>query len=228
VDSNCDRSGDEFLSETKKNKKMKLISLTNDRNFNEIAKLEENKLILREDVVIWTKDSMKRLRLETELIGIALGGSLYEQSILGNNCPLHEHFPRDIINLDFTSQDPDLGNGRIEKELESLEKTVNLQNQRQDRNFVLIYTTIIDSCNLDKDGIICTSDSITVDDWGGLNINNFSQPISDGNGKTAFIAEIIKRMCQKYGYRNSKLSNQVMDIPSFNKKLYSIAGIYVR
>lgn len=221
-------AGTGFYPKLRKNKKMRLLSLTNDRNFNEIVRFEENKLTQREDVAVWTKDTLKRIRLETESIDIVLGGSLYEQSILGNNCPLQEHFPRDIINLDFTSQDPDLGNGRIEKELESLEKTVNLQNQKQGKNFLLIYTTIIDSCNLDKDGIVRTSDSIRINGWGGLNINNFSQPLSDENEKKAFIEEAIKGMCQKYGYRNSRSNNQVIDIPSCNEKLYSIAGIYVR
>src|SRR3989304_2765064 len=106
---------------------------------------EEKKLTQREDVAVWTKDTLKRIRLETESIDIVLGGSLYEQSILGNNCPLHEHFPMDIINLDFTSQDPDLGNGRIEKELESLEKTVNLQNQKQGQKLLLMNYILIDS-----------------------------------------------------------------------------------
>jgi len=221
-------AGTGFYPKLKKNKKMRLFSLTNDRNFNEIAKFEESKLTLREDVAVWAKDSMKRIRLETESIGIVLGGSLYEQSILGNNCPLQEHFPMDIINLDFTSQDPDLGNGRIEKELESLEKTVNLQNQKQGKNFLLMYTTIIDSNNLNKDGVIHTSDSIRVNGRDGLNINNFSQPLIDENSKKSFIEEVIKEICQKYGYRNSTSNNQVIDIPSCNEKLYSIAGIYVR
>ena len=221
-------AGTGFYPRLRKNKKMRLFSLTNDRNFNEIVKFEENKLTQREDVAVWTKDTLKRIRLETESIDIVLGGSLYEQSILGNNCPLHEHFPMDIINLDFTSQDPDLGNGRIEKELESLEKTVNLQNQKQGKNFLLMYTTIIDSNNLNKDGVIHTSDSIRVNGWSGLNINNFSQPLIDENSKKSFIEEVIKEICQKYGYRNSTSNNQVIDIPSCNEKLYSIAGIYVR
>ena len=221
-------AGTGFYPRLRKNKKMRLFSLTNDRNFNEIVKFEENKLTQREDVAVWTKDTLKRIRLETESIDIVLGGSLYEQSILGNNCPLHEHFPMDIINLDFTSQDPDLGNGRIEKELESLEKTVNLQNQKQGKNFLLMYTTIIDSNNLNKDGVIHTSDSIRVNGRDGLNINNFSQPLIDENSKKSFIEEVIKEICQKYGYRNSTSNNQVIDIPSCNEKLYSIAGIYVR
>lgn len=221
-------AGTGFYPRLRKNKKMRLFSLTNDRNFNEIVKFEENKLTQREDVAVWTKDTLKRIRLETESIDIVLGGSLYEQSIWGNNCPLHEHFPMDIINLDFTSQDPDLGNGRIEKELESLEKTVNLQNQKQGKNFLLMYTTIIDSNNLNKDGVIHTSDSIRVNGWSGLNINNFSQPLIDENSKKSFIEELIKKICQKYGYRNSTSNNLVINIPSCNEKLYSIVGIYVR
>ena len=221
-------AGTGFYPRLRKNKKMRLFSLTNDRNFNEIVKFEENKFTQRENVAVWTKDTLKRIRLETESIDIVLGGSLYEQSILGNNCPLHEHFPMDIINLDFTSQDPDLGNGRIEKELESLEKTVNLQNQKQGKNFLLMYTTIIDSNNLNKDGVIHTSDSIRVNGWSGLNINNFSQPLIDENSKKSFIEEVIKEICQKYGYRNSTSNNQVIDIPICNEKLYSIVGIYMR
>ena len=57
--------------------------------------------------------------------------------------------------------------------MESLEKTVKLQDQKQGKNFLLIYTTIIDSNNLNKGGVIQTSDSIRVNGWSGLNINNF-------------------------------------------------------
>ena len=171
---------------------------------------------------------IKKDKIRDGIYRYCFRGSPYEQSILGNNCPLQEHFPRDIINLDFTSQDPDLGNGRIEKELESLEKTVKLQDQKQGKNFLLIYTTIIDSNNLNKGGVIQTSDSIRVNGWSGLNINNFLQPISDESRKEAFIAETIQRMCQKYGYRSSRTDNKVVDIPIRNEKLYSMVGIYMR
>lgn len=221
-------AGNSFYPRLRKNKKMKLLSLTNDRNFNEIPRFEENKLTRREDVAVWTRDSLKRIRLETESVGIALGGELFENSILGSNCPLHEHFPRDVLNLDFSSQDPDSQGGRIEKELESLEKVVSLQHQNNGNNFVLIYTTILDSNNLDKDKVIQSSDAVRVQGWAGLNISNFSQPIPDENGKKSFIEEVIKKICQKYGYQHGTFNAQVIAIPSYSEKLYSIAGVFVR
>ena len=51
---------------------MRLFSLTNDRNFNEIVRFEENKLTQRENVAVWI-DTLKRIRLETESIDIVLG-----------------------------------------------------------------------------------------------------------------------------------------------------------
>ena len=220
-------AGTGFYPKLRKNKKMRLFSLTNDRNFNEIVRFEENKLTQRKRGSM-DQRYIKKDKIRDGIYRYCFRGSPYEQSILGNNCPLQEHFPRDIINLDFTSQDPDLGNGRIEKELESLEKTVKLQDQKQGKNFLLIYTTIIDSNNLNKGGVIQTSDSIRVNGWSGLNINNFLQPISDESRKEAFIAETIQRMCQKYGYRSSRTDNKVVDIPIRNEKLYSMVGIYMR
>lgn len=215
-----------FFPRLRKNKRMKLFTLTNDRNFNEIIKFENNKLTKRKQIVAWARDTFKKIRLETESIGLVLGGSLFEDSILSNSCPLVEHFPRDLINLDFSSQYPELENGRVEREISSLEKTINLQYQKRGNGFILIYTTLIDTNNIDKVTIVQTSDTIQVNGWTGLNLTNFSQVISETNAKKELIKTLVMKISQKYKYTNIKLDSLMLAIPNYQEQLCSVAGIF--
>lgn len=217
-----------FYPRLRKNKKMKLLTLTNDRNFQEVVKFQENHLTQKEYTVAWARDSFKRIRLETESMGVVLEAGRYEDSILSATCPVHGHFSFDIINLDFSSQDPDLEDGRIEKEIESLERTIYLQNQERGNKFVLIYTTLIDSKNIDRDYVVRASDAIRINEWSGLNLSHFPQRISDGDLKKNFIEEVIKKICQKYGYTNIKINSSTLAMPRGQEQLYSIAGIFTR
>ena len=132
-----------FFPRLKENKKMKLLTLTSDTNFQEIVEFEENNLTEKECIVVWTHSHIKKLRLETELSPAkVLGATRYENSTLRSSFAISEHFPFDIINLDFSSQQPDLESGRIEKEIQSLEKTIRLQRECQRTGFMLIYTTL--------------------------------------------------------------------------------------
>ena len=94
-----------FYPKLKKNKKMKLLSLTDDSNFNEIIRMEEEKLNrMAEDNVLWTTNHLKRIRLETEAVGIIFSDAFYGDSIEDTSDGIPTHFPRDILNLDFSFQ----------------------------------------------------------------------------------------------------------------------------
>ena len=60
------RGGGRLYPRLRKNKKMKLFTLT-DIKFQEVLALEDNKLIKREDVVVWTHSFQQAFRLETGL-----------------------------------------------------------------------------------------------------------------------------------------------------------------
>ena len=213
----------------RKNKRMRLLTLTNGINFNEILKLEEGQLIQRADIVAWVvSDFNKRMRLEVESVGCILEGDILTETILDASSELHNHFPRDIINLDFSSQDPNMQNGRIEQEMLCLEKNINIQKQKGGEKFVVIYTTILDSHSINKDEVIRASDALRISEWLGLNLSNYSENISDISQQKAFIEEVLRKICQKYGYPNINLDNSTLAIPGHQEQLYSIAGIIER
>lgn len=218
-----------FYPRRKKNAKMKLFTLTNGINFNEISNFEDEGLIQRHDVIAWViSDFNKRMRLEVESLGDIMEGDITAEPILSTNSQLQGHFPCDIVNLDFSSQEPILRCGRIEQELKCLESHINLQNRKKAKRFVLLYTTIIDQNNVDSSNVAQASDATQVNGWRGLSVNGFSVTISDLNQLKAFIKDIIIKICQKYGYMSTRLSDLMLDIPRCCDQLYSIAAIIER
>ena len=222
---NVKRSGDIFYPRLKKNKKMKLLTLTNDINFQEIARFEESKLIEKENVIVWTYSHIKKLRLETELAPAkVLGATRYENSASSSSSSISEHFPFDIINLDFSSQDPDLECGRIEKEVQSLEKTIRLQREHEGTGFILIYTTLLNSNDLNYESIATTSNRIHVSGWSGLYLEEFSSHIADQMEKMSCIESVMSKICLKYNY-NVNIEKMHCTLEETRKYLYSIAGL---
>lgn len=220
--------GAKFYPRLHKNKKMKLFSLTNDRNFTEIIIFEQQKLIQGVDAVAWVSTPNKRWRLESESVCSVLDGDIYSVSLLDSSCQLSNNFPFDIINFDFSSQDICSESKRIEREIEGLEKAINLQNQKGCVQFILLYTSILESNSIDKSNIIRFSDSIRINEWQGLNLDNFPQAVSDKSMKKAFVEEILRKIGQKYGYSNIKSNNVTLTISTSSDILYSTAGIFMR
>lgn len=195
------RGGDIFYPKLRKSKKMKLLTLTDDTNFQEIIIFEQNNLTSKEYVVVWTYSHIKKLRLETELSPArVLGTTRYEDSISSPSFSLSSHFPFDIINLDFSSQDPDLESGRVEKEIECLENTIRLQRAQSNKGLVVIYTTLLNSNSLDYMSIVNTSNAIHVPGWSDLASGNFSPSITDQMEKIRCIESVLSKICSKYGY----------------------------
>lgn len=213
----------------RKNARMSLLTLTDGIDMKEIFKFEEEKLIERQDVIAWVKTMIKRSRAEAESVGNVLDGSVYDESFLGSSCPLNNHFPFDIINLDFHSQEPVNEQGRLEKEVEKLETIINLQKQSECNKFILIYTTTIDACAFNTSTVFRVSDAVCVDNWGGLNLSGFAETISTGNEKKRFLEAFVNEVSRKHGYKCERgikqLSNESL---AESESLCSLAVILVK
>lgn len=208
------REGGKIICPKARNKKMKFLTLTNDMNFQEISKFEENKLTTKDRIFAWTYSLFKKLRLETDLAPAKVfGATRYEDSILRPQFLLSSYFPFDVINLDFSSQDPEMEAGRIEKEIKSMGKTIQLQ-KAQGNKFVLIYTTLLNFNNLKYGNIANTL---------GLSSQDFPSSIKDQMEKIECIEYVINRICSKHNYVG-KFREESFPIDK-KKYICSIAGL---
>lgn len=224
------KGGDIFYPRLSKNKKMKVFTLTSDENFREIVKFVESRLTENEHVVAWNYSHIKKLRLETDPSpSLVLGTTRYEDSIFGSSFSLSNHFPFDVINLDFSSQGPLLESGRIEKEIQSLEETIRLQHEsdKKNRGFVIIFTTMLNSHSLDYGNIVRTSNAMEVSGWQGLRHNNFRQNLTDQKEKIKCIESVLNKICLKYHYRD-KFRSLHYRLGKGQKRICSVAGVLLR
>ena len=222
---NVKKGGGVFYPKLRKNKKMKLLTLTDDRNFQEIIIFEQNNLTSKDCVIVWTHSHIKKLRLETELSPARVFGTTrYEDSISSSSFSLSSHFSFDIINLDFSSQTPDLESGRIEKEVQSLEKTIKLQTVQRNIGFVLIYTTLLNSNDLNYGTIVSTSNAMHVPGWSGLDSGDFSPSITDHMEKIRCLESVLRKICLKYNY-DGEFNTEYHRIDSTQKYVCSIVGL---
>jgi hypothetical protein len=213
----------------KRNKQMTMLTLTNADELSEVYVLVSNKIILKEGVVAWNYSFFKVMRLETELQSV-VGKTRYEQSVLNPDHEVRRSFPKEIINLDFTSQDPQEAEGRIENELQSIEETIKIQSgylTSQKELFVLIYTTLINSHSITCDKIAENSDAKTVRGWPGFNFTGFPNRISEANAKVRIIKHSLCQFSSKYGLIFN-LEGETQEQINGNTFVYSVAGIVKR
>lgn len=225
--------GDTVRPSRKKNKRMKLLTLTSDVSFREVAKFEEGELTRREHVVAWNYSHIKKLRLETEISPAKVfGPPRYENCASSSSFPIKEYFPFDVINLDFSSQDPSLEAGRIEQEIGSVEDTIKLQKAKGGDSFVLVYTTVLNSNALDYESIVQTSNNMPMSGWSGLHSEEFPGRIGKQDEKMRCIETVVSKICSKYGY-NYETEVKAISIGKRNRYvIYSVAvlvrgGLYV-
>ena len=218
---------DYLISKRKKNKEMKVFSLTSPSNFQEIGSLLEENITKRSLIVAWNSDFTKIIRLATELgESLILGPTRYEFSILDNGCDLIEHFPFHIMNLDFSSQAPSNVRGRIEKELLSIENTISLQRQTG-RSFILLFTTILNGHNLDMQTVCDESDMMRLRGWPGICLEEkfIEEPITNQADKISSIECLLNKFSQKYGY-SFKYKSKNYDLESNEeRKIFSVGSI---
>ena len=219
------QAGDIFYPRLRKNKNMRLLTLTTDINFREIIELTDKNLTKKELIVAWTHSHIKKFRLETEIAPAkVLGSKRYEHSISTSSFALGEYFPFDIINLDFFSQEPLVESGRVEREIQGLEKTIKLQKDNGSKGFALIYTTLLNSNSLNLLSIITASNNIRTQGWSGLRINGYPQNIPGNQEKTNCLKDILQTISTKYGY-NTQLEKFIIDVHEQQKDVCSIAGL---
>jgi len=217
----------QFKPKLRKNKKMKILTLTCDDNFNEVTKFIENKISQKGLITIWNYDRFKATRLDSEgVAGKILGATRYEESIKGGSHEVVEYFPFDILCLDFSSQDPESENGRIENEIHGLEKTIGIQRDKGQgkKGFILLYTTLVNSKELNCRILINNFDSIRVEGWrNSLVFNGLPEIVTDHDSKVRIIESVLNQLCTKYNL-DIQLTRVVIELQNA-ELIYSVAGI---
>jgi hypothetical protein len=209
----------------KKYKEMSVLTLTSTDNFDEIDALIEKNLTRKELIKVLTNTHVKVARLETEIGKSKIfGPGRYEDIMSNGTCELIECFPFDVLNLDFFSQDPRIENGRIEDELLSIEKTIRLQKVKNHRMFALIYTSILNSHNLDLTRIKNISDYFSEPGWGGILISQYPDIVQQNDQKINCIEYILSGLSQKYNYPYTH-EIKIVDIER-NRIAFSIMNVF--
>lgn len=211
-------AGKTFYSRRKKNKGMKVLTLTHHSNCRETDEFIKNKITNKELIVGWNKGTNEVIRLEGERLGSVIGPYVYEDSIIEGRNDVQNKFPFDILNLDFSSQKPESENGRLEREILSVEHTINLQSDKGNNRMALIYTTLLDSIRLNLDEIKRNSDNIGIQGWDGLSVDELPPNATDHEEKTRCLKEILQQTFSKYQYRN------IEDLNSLCKGLSNGSG----
>lgn len=222
------RAGSMFYPRLKKNKQMKLLTLTSDENFKEIDSIISEKISEKSITYPWNYDRLKKIRLESEGLDNVLGATKYEDSIMSTTHDIQNYFPFDIINLDFYSQDPITQSGRFEKEIMGLDQTLSLQSSKGSNKlgFVLIFTSIINGLAINCNDIIENSGKIKVDGWTSLSISE-NGIIVDFKKKILVVESVSKQLALKYGYK-LEMDKKEHNIVVNEKSVYSLACIFKR
>lgn len=215
----------------RKNKNLKLLTLTSDNNFQEIPRFIEENLTTKKQIVVWNHNQIIKFRLETEPAiapATVLGTARYENSVISPLPEILSRFiPFDVLNLDFSSQDPQSECGRIEREILSLEHTISHQKNSDSNGFVLIYTTIINGNTLNSTTIVRNSNHLQISGWQGLSSEGLDQNISDCNNKVECIENFLRQICSKYGY-NVQFTKIKRKFPDEERYICSVAGLLKR
>jgi hypothetical protein len=220
-------AGSVIYPRRRRNTHMRMFTLSDGLDLSEVCKLEDANLIMREECVAWVCSMNKRWRVESENIGMVIDGHVYDPSFLRPSCPLVRHFPFDILNLDFGSQDTEMVKGRMETEMMIFERFIRIQQERGQSRFLVILTIPIYSCSLDCARVVRESNGMKVDAWGGLGSHDYTQNVEGQSEKTDFIQAIAEIVAQKYGY--SCRSGLVPLLCSDRGRIiFSMAGVLVR
>ncbi len=220
-------AGKKFRPHQMINKKMKVLTLTNDKNFREVIELVRNKITKKDLIYGWHKARLTAYRLDSEgKMATVFPGMTYEDSVETDTHEIRKEFPFDIINLDFSSQNPETVNGRIEKEICSVEKTIKLQVGLNVNGMALIYTTILDSANVSMTKIKSNSDGINIKDWPGLQIDGILTTVSQRDDKTKCLKNVFEQFINKYSCENIRtMEIHTKNLPNGSGSIYSLAVI---
>ncbi|OIO61730.1 hypothetical protein COY26_03390 [Candidatus Woesearchaeota archaeon CG_4_10_14_0_2_um_filter_33_10] len=196
----------------KKYKSLKVLSLTNSRNIDEIKLLVKEHLSTKELLYAWCYNSIEAYSLASEAkCNEVVGDSKFEDMVLFTNPKINSYFPFHILNLDFTSQGIEISLGRLEKELHTVEKVIIKQKETFNNTPCLILvTTLIDSTPINSATIKSNSDQYASTSWTGLNVSGSIGTVEE---KIAFAQQICEQLMTKYNL-NVEISSTTKDINS--------------
>ncbi|MCK4729896.1 MAG: hypothetical protein KAT28_01115 [Candidatus Aenigmarchaeota archaeon] len=205
-----------------KNKNLKVLTLTNSRNMDEIRILNEECISSKIHILAWCKNSIEALSLDAEgKVNEVIDEIEFEETIL--NCGQHKIFDRlpfHILNIDFSSQEIEILNGRIEKELKSIEKIFSEQKRFGNSSFIVMYTTLLEQTAVNTTTIKNNSDQFLVSSWHGLNLSK-SNNINSIADKILTLKEFFQQLAQKYNV-NAEIEDHILTIDS-NNSLCSVS-----
>lgn len=182
--------GDELFPRRKKQKRMKMFTLTN-MDYQEIVAFKNAKLIKREDVIAWNHNYIQAIRLETELgRSKIVCERRFEDEVIDDSQPISADLSCDIFNLDYVSQDPDSVRGRIEREIICGKVLVGLLSNFQSSGFVLLYTTLLDQVDLTLSNL----------NFPIQHASSYPNPISETGDKVTFIKEVMTSVIREHDY----------------------------
>jgi len=224
------KEGGEILYPKRKiNKQMKMLTLTRHNNCRELEEFIKNKVTKKELIIGWNRETNEAIRLEVEKLESAKGGYVYEDAIRDSQSEIQDDFPFDILNLDFTSQKPELEDERIEKEILGIENTIKMQSDKGNKGMVLIYTTILTSTPLNLQKIKRESDSIWIQGRDRLSTDGFSSNTMDNNNKIRCIKGILTQIFSKYKYNHIvNIGYLCLELSNGSGDILSIAALLKR
>jgi len=208
------------------NKKLRVLTLTHDSNHSEIEKLIKDKLSISENIVAWTYSHFKAIRITSDLPPvIVLFGKKFEDALMIAELQLQKYLPFDLYNLDFSTQEPIFEAGRLEREINCIEKVI-LKQKEEKKEFILIYTTIINSNVINLNLLADESNRNYVTRWPGLILNKYPKIVNEKKLKISCLEELIFQIAKKHGYffLQKHKTHQYND----NKMILSIAGLLGR
>jgi hypothetical protein len=175
--------------------------------------LQSGLVFKKRDICLWTYTHIKKLRLEVSGARV-LVSARYENTMIQNSSAVSNEFPFEILNLDFVSQDPLIGDGRLEAELESIEATFRLQSanpQNRRCGFSVAYTTLLDEHPINASSLIQKLNSYHADGWPGIPLKSFNPVAVTKEEKIELIQRILVTLASKYGYRQLGFSALTLD-----------------
>lgn len=212
-----------YIAKRRKHKLLNTLTLTHSVNTSEIKQLKDDKISKKDDIVMWNCHLQVRMRLESEG-PIARGGAKFEHAI-GIDPTLKDNFDFDIINLDYTSQNPEKIDGRLEDELLSLEHVI--INRRKclggKKYSLILFTTMINTCNV-LTGTIISASNILNPRSKPLLFSRNSSPMVSPTEKIDIIIEYYNHLHEIYGIEFVSWEDKRIEINN-STFVYSVASI---
>lgn len=187
----------------KKHRALKVLSLTNSRNIEEVKILIKERLSSRDYLFAWCNGFVEASSLEAEAkFNEVLDASKFEETVLHRtDHKVYAYFPFHVLNMDFTSQSVESGAGRLEKELHSIEKVLIKQKMTiRNAGWLMLFTTLIDNTPVNSGEVKENSDRYTTGSWPGITFSKEGSLNTFDDIKT-LVLEFFQKMKDKYGLR---------------------------